>query len=53
MWIALGIIGAMWIVGAVIAPDKNGPGVFSHNHTPPAAATAANQPKPSVVPPPR
>ncbi|HUZ74250.1 MAG TPA: hypothetical protein VMU87_14810 [Stellaceae bacterium] len=28
MWIALGLIGALWLVGAVIAPDKNGPSVF-------------------------
>ena len=25
MWIALGIIGVLWFVGAVVAPDKNGP----------------------------
>jgi hypothetical protein len=31
MFIALGIIGALWIVGAVIVPDKGGPGVFSQD----------------------
>jgi hypothetical protein len=25
MFIALGIIGALWFVGAVVVPDKNGP----------------------------
>ena len=28
MWIALGVIGVLWFVGAAIAPDKGGPGVF-------------------------
>jgi hypothetical protein len=43
MWIALGIIGVLWIVGAVVAPDKNGPGIIQAPHaavsqqaTPPA-----------------
>ena len=31
MFIALGIIGVLWIVGAVIVPDKGGPGVFGQD----------------------
>jgi hypothetical protein len=25
MWIALGVIGVLWVVGAFVAPDKNAP----------------------------
>lgn len=47
MLIALGLIGVLWFVGAVIVPDKGGPTVFgadkpkveaSHTVEPPAPA---------------
>ena len=33
MLIAVALIGALWIVGAVIVPDKGGPGVFGKEKT--------------------
>jgi hypothetical protein len=44
MWIALGIIGVMWVVGAAINPDKNGPSVFSHAKPAATASQAAATP---------
>jgi hypothetical protein len=43
MFIALGLIGALWIVGFVIAPDKNAP-PMSQMNPPAAVATAAPAP---------
>jgi len=48
MFIALGLIGALWIVGAVIHPDKNGPGVFSQSK---ASTVATQQASPPVAAP--
>jgi hypothetical protein len=38
MWIALGVIGALWFAGMVIWPDKNAP--QSHGHATQAVASA-------------
>jgi hypothetical protein len=43
MFIALGIIGVLWVVGAVIAPDKNGPPNTQVFSSAPAAAPAPSQ----------
>jgi hypothetical protein len=42
MFIAIGLIGALWIVGEFIVPDKNGP--------PSAAKTAAVAVQPDPAP---
>ena len=39
MWIALGLVGVLWVVGMYILPDKNGP--QAHHANPPAVAAAA------------
>ncbi len=44
MWIALGLIGMLWLVGAVISPDPNAP--QSQAHAPPAVAAA---PAPTIT----
>ncbi|HUB95678.1 MAG TPA: hypothetical protein VL993_07160 [Stellaceae bacterium] len=49
MFVALGIIGVLWVVGAVIVPDKNGPPgtlIFS-THKPPATAAQSTAPPPA------
>lgn len=46
MFIALGIIGALWIVGAVIVPDKGGPGVFSQDKPAAQVSQSVDQPPP-------
>jgi hypothetical protein len=38
MWIALGVIGALWLAGTVIWPDKNAPPI---SQNPPAHVAAA------------
>ena len=47
MFIALGLIGALWIVGAVIRPDKGGPSVFGKSK----ANTEPSQQTPPPSPP--
>lgn len=46
MWIALGVIGVLWFVGAVIAPDKAGPGVFGKDKPAVQASQPADRPSP-------
>jgi hypothetical protein len=43
MWIAIGLIVALWVVGAIIAPDKNAPP--SDSGRPAAAQTAQQTPE--------
>ena len=38
MWIALGVIGALWFAGMVVWPDKNAP--QSHSAAPHSVASA-------------
>jgi hypothetical protein len=40
MFIAIGIIGALWFVGFVVAPDKNAPPMTQNQ---PAAVATATQ----------
>jgi len=40
MFIAIGIIGALWFVGFVVAPDRNAPPTAQN---PPAAMATASQ----------
>jgi hypothetical protein len=40
MWIAVGLVCALWFAGTVIFPDKNAPQP-SHAAAPPAAAAVA------------
>jgi hypothetical protein len=42
MWIAIGLIGALWVAGMYIWPDKNGP--QSHAHAAPTVAAAEAPP---------
>ena len=44
MWIALGLIGALWFVGFVVHPDKNAPPMSAN---PPAAVAAAEPAQPA------
>jgi len=44
MFIALGIIGVLWIVGAVIVPDKGAPGVFGKEKPAAHASQSTDQP---------
>ncbi len=44
MLIAVALIGALWFVGAVIVPDKGGPGVFGKEKTAVAAAPSTITP---------
>ena len=46
MFIALGIIGALWIVGALIVPDKGGPGVFGRDKPAAQISQSVDQPTP-------
>jgi hypothetical protein len=52
MFIALGLIGALWIVGFVIAPDKNAP-PMSQTSAPAAVATATPAPSAPAQQPPQ
>ena len=47
MWIAIGLIGALWFAGTVIWPDKNAP----QSHAP-AAQSIATSETPAPLPPP-
>jgi hypothetical protein len=46
MFIALGIIGVLWFVGAVIVPDKGAPGVFGKEKPAVQASQSVDQPPP-------
>jgi hypothetical protein len=48
MLIALGLIGALWIVGAVIVPDKGGPSVFGTAKTTAVVSQSATAPPAST-----
>lgn len=49
MWIALGLVGVLWFVGFVVAPDKNAPG---QSHAKSAPTTVAASPASGQTPPP-
>lgn len=46
MWIAIGIIGALWVAGMFIWPDKNAP----QSHAPAAQSVASSQTAPPAAP---
>jgi hypothetical protein len=49
MWIGLGVVGLLWFVGFVVAPDKSAPGQ-SHAASAPTVASspATSQPPPTA-----
>jgi len=47
MFIALGLIGVLWFVGAVVVPDKGGPGVFGKEKPAVEVSQSVAQPGPA------